>query len=79
MAIALFLVSTMLAWSGLVTGGGDQPVVQPDSALQAIRWLIAPIPSVVLLGGLVLAYIYPITRDRHQHILMQLSEMRRHE
>ncbi len=76
-AIALFLVSTMLAWSGLVTGGADQPMEQPDSALQAIRWLIAPIPSLILIGGLVLAYLYPITRDRHQQILLQLSEKRR--
>ena len=75
-AIALFLVSTLLAWSGLVTGGADQPVTQPESALQMIRWLVAPIPSVVLIGGLVLAYLYPITRDRHQQILMQLHEKR---
>ncbi len=75
-AISLFLVSTLLAWSGLVSGGTDQPVIQPDSALQMIRWLVAPIPSVVLIGGLILAYVYPITRDRHQQILMQLSEKR---
>lgn len=75
-AVALFLVSTLLAWAGFVTGGADQPVVQPDSVLQMIRWLIAPIPSVVLIGGLVLASVYPITRERHQQILMQLHEKR---
>ncbi len=75
-ALALFLVSTLLAWSGLVTGGTDQSVIQPESALQMIRWLVAPIPSVVLIGGLLLAYVYPITRDRHQHILSQLNEKR---
>lgn len=77
-AIALFLVSTILAGSGLVSGGADQPtLVQPDSALQAIRWLVAPVPSIVLIGGLVLAYFYPITRERHQQIVMQLGEKRR--
>jgi GPH family glycoside/pentoside/hexuronide:cation symporter len=77
-AIALFLVSTLLAWSGLVAGSADQPALtQPDSALQAIRWLVAPVPSLVLIGGLVLAYFYPITRERHQQIVMQLGEKRR--
>lgn len=76
-ALALFLVSTILAWSGLVSGGADRPLTQPDSALQAIRWLVAPVPSVVLIGGLVLAYFYPITKERHQQIVMQLSERQR--
>ncbi|WP_416676922.1 MFS transporter [Egbenema bharatensis] len=74
-AIALFVVSAVLEWAGLVSGGADQvTLTQPDSALQAIRWLVAPVPSIVLIGGLVLAYFYPITRERHQQIVMQLGK-----
>lgn len=75
-AIALFLVGQILEWAGLVSGNGEKvaDVAQPDSALLAIRWLIGPIPSVVLIGGLIFAGLYPITREFHQEILLKLTE-----
>ncbi len=79
-AIALFLVGKILAWSGFIATVADQTATvqspQPHSALVAIRWLIAPLPSAILIGGLVLAYFYPISRDVHRQILLQLSERR---
>jgi glycoside/pentoside/hexuronide:cation symporter, GPH family len=37
---------------------------------------IGPIPTIALIGGLVLAYFYPITREMHQQILLQLAQRR---
>ena len=76
LAIALFMVGKILDWSGFISSSGEQAnaVTQPDSALLAIRLLIGPIPSIVLVGGIILAYIYPITRTFHEEILLKLSE-----
>ena len=73
-AIALFMVGKTLDWSGLIPASADVPSpIQPDSVLWTIRWLIGPIPSLVLIGGLVMAWRYPITRSAHAQILQKLS------
>ncbi|MBE9241719.1 MFS transporter, partial [Synechocystis salina LEGE 00041] len=46
----------------------------PDSALWAIRFAVAPLPAFFLLGGLILAIFYPITRAVHTDIRRQLQE-----
>jgi GPH family glycoside/pentoside/hexuronide:cation symporter len=48
--------------------------VQPDSALFAIRVAIAPLPTLALIIGLVLAYFYPITKEYHEEIRLKLAE-----
>jgi GPH family glycoside/pentoside/hexuronide:cation symporter len=75
LALALFLVGTVLELAGFIEQppGGSVPV-QPESALLAIRIAIAPLPTVFLILGLVLAYFYPITREVHQEILLKLHE-----
>jgi GPH family glycoside/pentoside/hexuronide:cation symporter len=42
----------------------------------AIRVAIAPLPTLALVGGLLFAYFYPITREVHAGILLQLEERR---
>ncbi|WGT67301.1 MFS transporter [cyanobacterium endosymbiont of Epithemia clementina EcSB] len=69
-ALALFFVGQILDWSGYISSGEG---VQPESALWAIRIIIGPISTGILLMGLVLAYFYPITRQVHQEILLKLS------
>jgi GPH family glycoside/pentoside/hexuronide:cation symporter len=76
-AIVLLIVGQILDWSGFIPAATSSPSsVQPETALWAIRWLIGPIPSVVLIGGLVMASLYPITRQMHREILLKLSERR---
>jgi len=76
LALGLFLVSTALQISGFkeaVPGQSTLPV-QPDAAIQAIRFAVGPLPMVFLVGGLVLAYFYPLTREVHAEIMLKLKE-----
>ncbi|MCG8365169.1 MAG: MFS transporter, partial [Pseudanabaenales cyanobacterium] len=50
--------------------------VQPTSALLAIRFAVALLPMLFLVGGLILTYFYPITREVHAEILLKLAERR---
>jgi GPH family glycoside/pentoside/hexuronide:cation symporter len=78
LAIGLFLVGQVLQIAGFQeTIPGEPPPIQPESAVLAIRWLIGPIPTIVLLLGLVLAYFYPISREVHAEILLKLHERKR--
>jgi len=66
LAFGLFLLGIMLERSGFIQAEPYAPLpIQPDSALQAIRIAIAPIPAVLLLLSLALAYFYPLTKERH--------------
>ena len=78
LALALFLVGQGLELAGFIerVPGGEIPI-QPDSALLAIRIAVAPLPTVVLIGGLILAYFYPLTREVHAEIRLKLQERKR--
>jgi glycoside/pentoside/hexuronide:cation symporter, GPH family len=64
-----------LGWAGYI-----QPTknilhpIQPDSVLQVIRFFISPLPAIALFIGLILTYFYPITREAHQEILLELEK-----
>lgn len=72
LAAGLWLVGQALEWSGYVGGAAEQP----ESALWTIRVAIAPVPTICLVLGMVLAYFYPITREVHAQVLLQLAERR---
>jgi GPH family glycoside/pentoside/hexuronide:cation symporter len=79
-AFSLFLVGILLQESGFLEKMAGQPEpTQPLSALWTIRWLVGPIPMIILLLGLLLAYFYPITREVHAEILLKLTEKRQTE
>lgn len=74
LALALFLIGLALDWSGFIEQvPGEAIPVQPDSALLAIRIAISPLPTVFLITGLILTYFYPITKEVHADILLQLK------
>ena len=78
LAIGLFLVTQVLQQSGFLKNfAGEADPIQPASALWAIRVLVGPVPLVILLVGLVLAYFYPITKEVHAEILLNLQERNR--
>ncbi len=72
LAIGLFLVGLALEAAKFIPG----QQVQPDSALFAIRVAIGPFPTVAVIGGLILAYFYPLTREVHAEIMLKLHERR---
>ena len=73
LGLGLFVVGQVLEFHGFVEGtAGQPPPEQPESALQAIRWVIGPLPALVILGGLVLTYFYPMTRTVYGDILRRL-------
>jgi GPH family glycoside/pentoside/hexuronide:cation symporter len=78
LALGLFLVSQALALAGYITPppGTTTPIVQPDSALTAIRLMIGPIPALILLAGIFLVYKFPITKESHEETLRQLADRR---
>ncbi|MEC4894806.1 MAG: MFS transporter [Oscillatoria sp. PMC 1051.18] len=75
LAIALFVVGVALEWAGFVESVSGQPLpTQPESALLAIRLAIGPLPTLALIAGLVFTYLYPITREFHTQIRLQLQQ-----
>lgn len=54
-------------------------IVQPDSALLAIRIMFALLPAIFLLICVPLLIKYPITRESHAEVLKQLEEKRKNQ
>ncbi len=75
LALGLFLVSLALQFSGFIS----EETVQPESALLAIRIFIGPVPMVLLALSMLLARFYPITREMHEQMLLQLAERDRNQ
>jgi GPH family glycoside/pentoside/hexuronide:cation symporter len=74
-AITLFLVGKSLDWSGFIASNAQQPLpTQPDSTLWTIRLMMSLLPAVILIGGLILTYLYPITKTKHEEILLKLRQ-----
>ncbi|MEM9537980.1 MAG: MFS transporter [Cyanobacteria bacterium P01_E01_bin.42] len=75
LAVALLIVGQTLEFAGFIERLPGQPIpVQPESALFAIRIANTVFPAVCLILGMLLAYFYPITREVHAQIRLQLAE-----
>ncbi len=73
-AFGLWMVAQALSWSGYISPSlaGVRPE-QPANAIFAIRLFMGPIPAVILLASLVIAWRYPITRKKHAEIRERLE------
>ncbi len=77
LGIAISVVLQRLGTAGYIRPTLDVPLpIQPDSVLEVIRVSIGPLPAIVLIAGLILAYFYPITREKHAQMLLELRERR---
>ncbi len=75
LAIGLFLVGQALEIAGFIESIPGQPTpIQPESALFAIRIAVGPLPMIILIGGMILTYFYPITHEVHAEIVLKLKE-----
>ncbi len=78
LALGAFAVGQLLSASGYIPGSADQATVhQPESALQAIRWAIGPLPAFLLVVGLILAGYHRLDRERHGRMVRLLQRRAR--
>ncbi len=78
LGVALAVILQSLEWTGYIHPTDAIPApIQPPEVLLAIRLAIGPMPTIALIGGLIIAYFYPITRERHQQIILQLADRKR--
>lgn len=68
-SISLPLILLVLDWSGYVSNAA----VQNPRAVQAIRILMGPVPSVLLCAGIAFALLYPLSRDRHAQVRAEIA------
>lgn len=68
-SIAIPLALLMLDGSGFVSNAD----LQPASAIWSIRLLMGPIPSIFLLGGILFAIYYPLSREVHTETRVQIE------
>ena len=78
LALGLFVVGQVLSATGYITPppGATTPIVQPDSALLAIRVMMGPAAAAVLIAGMFLVGRFPITRASHEQTLRELAARR---
>ena len=79
LAAGLYIVGVALDSSGFLEPllPGDPIPVQPESALQAIRFFMGPVPLLFVVCAAVLVYFYPLTREAHEEITLKLAERKR--
>lgn len=68
-SFAILLVGSMLGISGYEAG-----IAQNPRTLLTIRVLLGPLPCILLLLSMILAYLYPITRERYVEIRQELEK-----
>ncbi len=73
-ALAIFIALQVLGWFGYQTPPeGVTFFAQPPQTLMAIRILIGPFGAVLLISAIVVAWFYPLTRERHARIRKLLA------
>lgn len=70
---SIFLVGRVLAETGYIQSEGGTLLEQPASAIQALRIFIGPIPAVILAASLIVAYFYPLTKEKHEEARAELK------
>lgn len=76
-ALVIFLTLQVLGWSGYQAPPDDViQFTQPDSALLAIRLMVSVIGMMILLGTVLLAWSYPLSREKYTRIQKLLKEKR---
>jgi GPH family glycoside/pentoside/hexuronide:cation symporter len=68
-SVAVSLIPLVWKWSGYVA---DAPQ-QGEKAITAIRIMVGPVPSLFLLGGIIFAIFYPLSRQVHQKTREQIA------
>jgi GPH family glycoside/pentoside/hexuronide:cation symporter len=76
-AVVIFITLQILGWSGYQSPPADAiRFTQSDSALLSIRLLVSFIGVAILLGTIILAWSYPLTRERYARVQRLLKRRR---
>ena len=68
-AVAIFLALQALGWFGYQTPPEGATVFQQSAiTIQTIRVLTGPFGAVLLLSSIIIAWFYPLTREKHARI-----------
>ena len=79
-AIAIFFALQVLGWFGYQSPAeGATQFSQSTATLTAIRVLTGPIGALLLISAIVVAWFYPLTRERHGRIRRLLARRRQRE
>lgn len=79
-ALAIFFALQALGWFGYRTPPeGAKLFQQSASALAAIRLLTGPVGTLLLLSAVIVAWFYPLTRERHARIRRLLARRRQRQ
>ena len=74
-SIALPLTLLILDWSGYISNAP----VQTPSAVRAIQAMVGVVPSLFLALGILFAFFYPLNREHHHQIRLELAARRAKE
>jgi GPH family glycoside/pentoside/hexuronide:cation symporter len=76
-ALIIFLTLQLLGWSGYISPPlGAMQFAQTDTVLRMIRLLVSPFGAAVLCGTIILAWLFPLSREKYARI-QKLLEQRR--
>jgi GPH family glycoside/pentoside/hexuronide:cation symporter len=76
-ALAIFFALQVLGWFGYQSPPkGVALFQQPESALTAIRIMTGPVGALLLCSAILVAWFYPLTRERHTRIRRLLARRR---
>jgi len=76
-ALVIFVTLQALGWSGYVSPPeGTHQFMQTDSALRMIRLLVSPIGATILSGTIILAWLFPLSREQYARIQKLLVQRR---
>lgn len=76
-ALVIFITLQLLGWSGYASPPpGALQFTQTASALQMIRLLVSPFGATMLCGTILLAWLFPLSREKYTRI-QRLLERRR--
>ena len=76
-AFAIFIVGQVLALTGFISSTtGSAYIAQPESALWALRIFVGVIPAIMLFFSILVAWRYPLDKERYQEIQRQLVQQR---
>ena len=76
-ALVIFMTLQLLGWSGYLSPpDGALHFTQTDTALRMIRLLVSPFGAAMLCGTIILAWLFPLSREKYEKI-QELLEQRR--